>query len=85
MAMFLTASVTVMADGETDGRTPEYSSFEELGGTTISMLTGAPFEALISSKVPNVKEYTYYSSPSEMLLALRTGKTDWRRLLPAKF
>ena len=76
MAVFLTASVTVMADGETDGRTPEYTSFEELNGKTISMLTGAPFEPLISSKVPDVKEYTYYSSPSEMLLALRTGKTD---------
>ena len=75
--LFLTASVTVMAEGEAaDGRTPEYASFEELNGKTISMLTGAPFESLISSKVPDVKEYTYYTSPSELLMALRTGKTD---------
>lgn len=75
--LFLTASVTVMAEGEaTAERTPEYASFEELNGKTISMLTGAPFESLISSKVPDVKEYTYYTSPSELLMALRTGKTD---------
>ena len=76
-ALFLTASFKVMAEGEaTAERTPEYASFEELNGKTISMLTGAPFEALISSKIPDVKEYTYYTSPSELLMALRTGKTD---------
>ena len=36
---------------------PEYESFDELNGKTISMLTGAPFEDLISSKVPNLKEF----------------------------
>ena len=77
IAIFLTASFKVMAEGEAaDGRTPEYASFEELNGKTISMLTGAPFESLISSKISDVKEYAYYSSPSELLMALRTGKTD---------
>ena len=40
------------------------------------MLTGAPFEALISSKVPNVKEFTYYTSMPDMMLAIRTKKSD---------
>ena len=54
----------------------EYQTFEELNGKTVSMLTGAPFENLISSKVPHVKEYTYYPSMPDMALAIRTGKTD---------
>lgn len=69
-------ALPVFAGSAGADRKPEFSSFEELNGRTISMLTGAPFEGLISSKVPDVREYTYYASPTEMLLALRTGKTD---------
>ena len=58
------------------GRVPEYSTFSELSGKTISMLTGAPFENLISSKVPDVKEFTYYQNMPDMMLAVETGKTD---------
>ena len=71
----LMVSITVYASSAQE-RTPEISSFEELNGKTISMLTGAPFEELISSKVPDVKEYTYYSTPADMALALTSGKTD---------
>ena len=56
--------------------TPEFQEFSELSGRTISMLTGAPFENLISSYVPDVGEFTYYMSMSDMLLALQSGKTD---------
>ena len=62
-------------DQATD-RVPEFQTFEELGGKTISMLTGAPFEELISSKVSDVKEFTYYQSMPDMMLAIRAGKTD---------
>ncbi|MCR5054842.1 MAG: ABC transporter permease subunit [Lachnospiraceae bacterium] len=55
---------------------PEYKTFSELNGKTISMLTGAPFENLISSKVPNVKEFTYFQTMPDMCLAIKTGKTD---------
>ena len=55
---------------------PEFRTFEELSGKTISMLTGAPFEELISSKVKNVKEFTYYTSMADMMLGVRTGRTD---------
>ena len=55
---------------------PEYRTFEELGGKTVSMLTGAPFESLISSKAPDIKEYTYFPSLPDMLLAIKTGKSD---------
>ena len=68
-------SITVSA-ASAEERKPEVSTFEELSGKTISMLTGAPFEELISSKVPDVKEFTYYSTSSDMALALTSGKTD---------
>ncbi len=55
---------------------PEYMTFEELGGKTVSMLTGAPFEDLVRSKVPDVGEFTFFNNTSDMLLALRSGKTD---------
>lgn len=45
---------------------PEFKSFDELNGKTISMLTGAPFEDLISSKVPDLKEFSYYANASEL-------------------
>ena len=57
----LLESVTVCASSAQE-RKPEVSTFDELSGKTISMLTGAPFEELISSKVPDVKEFTYYST-----------------------
>ena len=58
------------------GSEPEYNSFEELNGKTISMLTGAPFEELISSRVSDVKEFTYYTSMADMILGVKSGKTD---------
>ena len=55
---------------------PEITDFSELSGKTISMLTGAPFEELISSKVSDVKEFTYYQTMPDMVLGIKSGKTD---------
>ena len=55
---------------------PEYSTFEELSGKKISMLTGAPFEELVRSKVPDVGAFSSYNSTPDMILALKSGKTD---------
>ncbi len=54
----------------------EFQDFEQMQGKTFSMLTGAPFEKLISSKVPHVKEFTYFQSMPDMVLAIKSGKTD---------
>lgn len=64
------------ADEKTEKSRAEFTSFEQLNGKTISMLTGAPFEELISSKVPKVKEFTYFGSMPDMILAVRSGKSD---------
>ncbi len=55
---------------------PEYTDFTELNGKIVSMLTGAPFEELVSSKVPNVGEFTFFANMPDMILALKSGKTD---------
>ena len=61
---------------DSDTAVPEFKTFEELNGKTISMLTGAPFEELISSKVEHVKEFTYYQTMPDMVLGIKSGKTD---------
>ena len=62
--------------GGTEPGTPEYTQFSDLKGKTVSMLTGAPFEELVKSKEAGVKEFTYYNNNPDMLLALKSGKTD---------
>ncbi len=59
-----------------DASGPQYTEFSDLSGKTVSMLTGAPFDELVRSKVPDVGEFTYFSSTPDMLLALKSGKTD---------
>ena len=66
----------IMSNVLAAGSAPEYSTFEELSGKTISMLTGAPFEDMISSKVPDVGEFTYFASMPDMCLAVKTHKSD---------
>ncbi|MBR6228274.1 MAG: ABC transporter permease subunit [Eubacterium sp.] len=56
--------------------TPEFQTFSELSGKRVSMLNGAPFEELVSSKVPNVGEFSYFANMADMLLVLRNDKTD---------
>ncbi|MBR7046252.1 MAG: transporter substrate-binding domain-containing protein [Lachnospiraceae bacterium] len=55
---------------------PELKSFSELGGRTVSMITGAPFEELVRSKNQDVAGFSYYSSFPDMMLALKNRKTD---------
>ncbi|MCR4847065.1 MAG: ABC transporter permease subunit [Eubacterium sp.] len=55
---------------------PEFDDFSELSGKKIAMLTGAPFEELISSKVPNVGEFQYFANLPDMEMALKSKKID---------
>ena len=38
---------------------PCYTEFEDLNGKTIGLNSGAPFEELIKSKIPGMKEFLY--------------------------
>ena len=68
--------------GETSAYTPgsvtapEYREYTDLSGKRVSMLTGAPFEELVLSKVPDVGEFSFFNSLPDMILALKSGKTD---------
>ena len=75
----LAVSAEDLTESSDDGKSvkkAEYQTFEDLNGKTISMLTGAPFEELISSKVSKVKEFTYFQSMPDMMLAIKSGKSD---------
>ncbi len=61
---------------KSSGEGPEYKTYEDLDGKTVSMLTGAPFEDLVLSHAPGVAEFSYYNTMSDMLLALKQRKTD---------
>ncbi len=55
---------------------PEFTSFSELNGKRVSMLTGVPFEELVKSKVPNVGAFSYYNTIPDLVMALRSDRTD---------
>ena len=60
----------------TSRNAPEYRTYEDLRGKTVSMLTGAPFEDLVRSKAPDVEEFSFFNNMPDMLLALKSDKTD---------
>jgi polar amino acid transport system substrate-binding protein len=64
------------AVSQQEGETPEYTEFSDLNGKTVSMLTGAPFEELVKSKAPGVANFTTFNNNPDMILALKSGKTD---------
>ena len=69
-------TVAVVSTAAVSSRTPQYQSFSELSGKRVSMLNGAPFEELVRGRVPDVGEFSYYSTMTDLLLALRSKKTD---------
>ena len=54
----------------------EYDQFSDLSGKTVSMLTGAPFEELVREKAPDVGGFSFFNNMPDILLALKSGKTD---------
>lgn len=64
------------ATATSEENAPQFTTFEELNGKTISLMTGAPFQNIISSKVKNVKEFTYYQTMPDMILGVKSGRTD---------
>lgn len=71
-----TGEATDKNNGDVSAVQPELTEFSDLSGKTVSMLTGAPFEELVKSKVPDVGEFTFFNSTPDMIQALKTNKTD---------
>ena len=67
---------TGSADAQTGSAAPELKTFSDFKGKTVSMLTGAPFEDLVRSKAPDIAECTFFNNTVDILLALKSGKTD---------
>ena len=41
---------------------PEYNSCEEMGGATVGLLTGMPFENMITERIPDIGGFAYFAS-----------------------
>ncbi len=76
LAVICTAVAFMTGLGTAAAATAEYEEYSDLAGKRISMLTGAPFEDLVRSKVPDVGAFSYYNSMPDMILALKNNKTD---------
>lgn len=61
---------------ETGPGMPEYTSWDELAGATVGMVTGATFEGKLREKCPDAGKILYFPSTSDMIAALRAGKID---------
>ena len=64
------------AQADSAASRPEFTDYADLSGKTVSMLTGAPFEELVRSKVPDVGAFSSFNNMADILLALKSGKTD---------
>ncbi len=63
-------------DSNSDLPTPEYSTWNDLSGKTVGMVTGATFETVLREKCPSLGEVVYYSSTSDLIAALQANKID---------
>ncbi|MBQ6519783.1 MAG: transporter substrate-binding domain-containing protein [Anaerolineaceae bacterium] len=71
-----TVVVVLREDEIEEDEIPEFKTFSELNGKTVSMLNGAPFEELFRSKGTEAGQFTYYNNMPDAILALTSGKTD---------
>ena len=78
ISLLLMSAIMGLAGAQADGYSnqPEITDYSDLSGKTVSMLTGAPFEELVREKSPDVGAFTSFNNMPDMLLALKSGKTD---------
>ncbi len=76
LLLFLVLWISSVCAEKNSARSPEVIDFSGLGGKTVSMLNGAPFEELIRMNAPDVGSFSYFTNTTDMLLALKAKKTD---------
>ena len=55
---------------------PEYKSPDDMGGAIVGLLTGMPFENMITNRIPDVGGFAYFASMPDETLALKANKID---------
>ena len=55
---------------------PEYKKAEDMGGAQVGLLTGMPFEDMITAKIPDIGGFAYFASMPDEVLALKAKKID---------
>lgn len=70
------AILIVFPCGAQDASQPEYSRAEDMGGAKVGLLTGMPFEDMITEKIPDIGGFSYFASLPDEILALKGRKID---------
>lgn len=88
---FCTVSTTSAAESPTptasasqETSASDSTAFDALTGKTAGVMTGTPQDSIISSAIKDVK-IQYFSTASDMALALQTGKIDFYTLSTVNF
>ena len=61
---------------ESEEKIPEYGSADEMGGARVGLLTGMPFEDMITKRIPDIGSFAYFASMPDEVLALKGNKID---------
>ena len=75
LLVFIFSLFIVLSCGAEE-RQPEYRQAEEMGGAEVGLLTGMPFESMITEKIPDIGGFSYFVSLPDEILALKGGKID---------
>ncbi|MBR6953460.1 MAG: transporter substrate-binding domain-containing protein [Clostridia bacterium] len=67
---------TVLVVLKAAGAIPEFTDFAQLKGKRVSMIIGAPFEELVKTKAPDVGSFSYFNTVPDLIMALKSDKTD---------
>ena len=76
LVIFLTMMICLMTAVSAGAQDPEYAGPDEMGGAKVGLLTGMPFEEMITERIPDVGGFYYFASMPDEVLALKAGKID---------
>lgn len=76
LASVLVTLVPVRALAAEDASAGAPTSWDDLAGAKVAMLTGAPFEDAVREKCPDIGKILYFSTTPDMIAALHAGKVD---------
>ena len=68
--------ICLLTTGLAFAQDPEYKSPDEMGGATVGLLTGMPFEDMVTARIPDIGGFAYFASMPDETLALKAKKID---------
>jgi polar amino acid transport system substrate-binding protein len=76
LLVIIITAVCLITTLSASAQEPEYKSSDEMGGATVGLLTGMPFEDMITARIPDIGGFAYFVSMPDETLALKAKKID---------